>query len=277
MPGTIYRDLRIDAGRDELCLLELPGHLWVRDGESCFWFSEGHFGEEGNYKIGRKVGQWKECSRFGECGTRTYEPVDPLEKQRGVQPHVPVSYSQDRYLFDFRSCWGTWITRQADGSFVELNVGGDFLRCNVTYIPSTQSDRPSGTGGYLCEIPFAVRVRAFESIDLRSELTRLGLPQFCRMDDLDNLAVMIAFWSNLKVPTSDQIRMVLTANMVDVEMRGGCVFKIDTAIGRLRREARSRQHGRLWFQNRGVRRRSMRFGSPEQVWIVRSALCFTLS
>jgi hypothetical protein len=217
--GHVYRDLRIDAGRFEFCVLELPGHLWVRDGDSRWWYSEGHFGEEGSYKLGRKIGRWKECSRFDRCETRTYEIVYPLEKQRGVQPNIPVSYSQERYVFDFRSCWGTWITRQTGGSFVELNIGGDLLRCNVTYIPSTQSDRPSGTGGYLCQIPFEVGVRAFESVDLRTELPRLGLPQFCRKDEPDDFhsAMAIAFWSNIKFPTSDEFVWVETANMVDVE------------------------------------------------------------
>jgi hypothetical protein len=217
--GHVYRDLRIDAGRDEFCLLELPGHLWVRDGESRFWYSEGHFGAEGSYKLGRKIGQWKECSRFDQCGIQTYDLLYPLEKQRNIQPNIPVSYSQNRYVFDFRSCWGTWVTRQSDGSFIELNIGGDFLRCNVTYIPSTQSDRPSGNGGYSCQIPFAFGVRSFESIDLRSELPRLGLPQFCRKDDDFHSAMAIAFSSgtSLKFPGTDQFVRLLTANMVDVE------------------------------------------------------------
>jgi hypothetical protein len=217
--GHVYRDLRIGAGRDEFCLLELPGHLWVRDGKSRFWYSEGHFGEEGSYKLGRKIGRWKECSRFDQCETRTYELLYPLEKQRGIQPNIPVSYSQNRYVFDFRSCWGTWVTWQTGSSFVELNIGGDLLRCNVTYIPSTRSDRPSGTRSYLCEIPFEVGLRAFESVDLRSELPRLGLPQFCRKDEPDSFqsAMAIAFWSNIKFPTSDQLVWEPTANMVDVE------------------------------------------------------------
>jgi hypothetical protein len=78
--GHVYRDLRIDAGRFEFCVLELPGHLWVRDGDSRWWYSEGHFGEEGSYKLGRKIGRWKECSRFDQCETRTYELLYPLEK-----------------------------------------------------------------------------------------------------------------------------------------------------------------------------------------------------
>jgi hypothetical protein len=217
--GYGYRDLRIDAGRDEFCLLQLPGDLWVRDGESRFWYSEGHSGEEGSYKLGRKIGRWKECSRFDQCQTRTYELQYPLEQQRGVQPNIPVSYSQNRYVFDFRSCWGTWVTRQTNGSFIELNIGADLLRCNVTYIPSTRPDRPSGTGGYFCQIPFEVGVRAFESVDLRSELPRVGLPQFCHKDQGKDFqsAMVIAFWSKAKFPTSDQFEWVPTANMVDVE------------------------------------------------------------
>src|SRR5882762_4737708 len=66
--GTVYRDLRPDAGRQEFCERLLPGSLKVKDGPFRFWFSEGYPGDEGAYKNGRQVGPWKECSRFGNAG-----------------------------------------------------------------------------------------------------------------------------------------------------------------------------------------------------------------
>src|SRR5947207_1116172 len=59
--GTVYVDLRPDAGRQEFCERFLPGSLRVKDGPFRFWFSEGYPGDEGNYRGGRQVGSWKEC------------------------------------------------------------------------------------------------------------------------------------------------------------------------------------------------------------------------
>lgn len=219
-PDRVYRDLRIDAGRDEFCVRELPGDLWVRDGPSRWWYSEGHFGEEGTYKNGRKVGLWKECTRFDKCRLRNYEIVDELEKQRGVKASIPVSYSEGKYRFDFGACWSTWVTRQTSDAFVELNIGGSSFRCDVTYIPSTQTDRPAGNEGhYLCEIPYAVGVRRFESLNLRAELLRAGLPQFCRKDEPNGFefASPIQVWTITRdTPGSPPTQRAL-ADMVDVE------------------------------------------------------------
>ena len=116
--GTIYRDVRRDAGREEFCERLLPGSLKVQDGPSRWWFSEGHFGEEGNYSKGRKVGKWKECDRFDRCQDRAYEVISPEEQSRGVKPEVPVTFRNGKYVFDFGSCWSTWVTRQTPDSFL---------------------------------------------------------------------------------------------------------------------------------------------------------------
>jgi hypothetical protein len=180
----VYRDVRRDAGREEFCELLLPGSLKVKDGPSRWWYSEGHFGGEGSYQKGRKVGLWRECDRFGRCRHQTYELVDPNERAHGVKPEIPVSYKGGKYTFDFGSCWSTWVTRQTTESFLELNIVGGLIRCQVTYIPSAEADRPAGDRGfYLCQIPYSVGVREFDSLDLRNELPKVGLPQFCRQDE----------------------------------------------------------------------------------------------
>ena len=219
-PGHVYREERIDEGDDQFCALQLPGHLWVRDGPSRWWYIEGLLGGEGSYTNGRKVGRWKECSRFGECRHEEHSLLDPLEQHRGTQPDIPVTYAQGQYIFDFRSCWETWITRQTDSSFVELNIWGDQFRCSITYIPSARSDVPAPSKrNYLCQVPYAVGVRAFNSIDLRSELPRAGLPQFCRENEFASPRSFdaVAFWAEVSYPSSDQRPWVVLANMVDVE------------------------------------------------------------
>lgn len=161
--GRVYRDVRRDAGRDEFCELLLPGALKVQDGPSRWWYSEGHFGEEGIYQNGRKVGLWKECDRFGRCHKQTYQLVHPQETAHKVKPEIPVSYSHGKYVFDFASCWSTWITQQTATSFLELSIVGGLTRCDVTYIPSSELDRPAENKSYLCEMPYAVGVREFDS------------------------------------------------------------------------------------------------------------------
>lgn len=228
--GRVYRDVRRDAGREEFCELPLPGALKVRDGPSRWWYSEGHFGEEGIYRAGRKVGRWKECDRFDRCGDRTYDLVYPQEKARGVKPEIPVSYSGGKYVFDFNACWSTWVTRRTAEFFLELNIVGNLIRCQVTYIPSIDKDRPAGNQGhYLCEIPYTVGVREFDSLDLRKELPKAGLPQFCRQDDPPltanapdgPAAQAIELWVNTRFLdglTGKEARAwTPVANMVDVE------------------------------------------------------------
>jgi hypothetical protein len=183
--GRDYHDLRQYAGRDEFCAVDLPGSLWVREGPSRFWFSEGHLGEEGSYLMGRKVGHWRECDRFDRCRDTDHDLLYPQEKARGVRTEIPVRYVGGKYIFDFGSCWSSWITRQSADSFLELNINGGLIRCGVTYIPSTEKDRPAGNQSYYCEIPYALGERAFDSLDLRSELLKVGLPQFCRQDSPD--------------------------------------------------------------------------------------------
>ena len=229
-PGRVYRDDRIQAGRDEFCELLLPGSLKVRDGPSQWWFSEGHLGDKGAYEKGRKVGQWKECDRFDRCSDRVYDLLDPNEGRRGIKPEMPLSYSHGKYVFDFRSCWSTWVTRQTVDAFLELNIYGSLIRCQVTYIPSAEKDRPAGNQGhYLCEIPYAVGVREFDSLDLRKELPKAGLPQFCREDDPENSVSMpdgppaqaVAFWASTPFVdgrTGKEVRAMATiANAIDIE------------------------------------------------------------
>jgi hypothetical protein len=157
-----------------------------------------------------------------------------------------------------------------------LNIGSDLLRCNITYIPSTQPDRPSGTGGYLCQIPFEVGVRAFESVDLRSELPRLGLPQFCRKDGPDDFhsAMAIAFWSNIKFPTSDQFVWVETANMVDVECAAIASSKLTLRLNAYAEKLVLDDMGGHGFKIEACGGSTC---SPrrEQVQMVRTALCST--
>jgi hypothetical protein len=228
--GTVYRDVRRDAGREEFCERELPGSLKVQYGPSRWWYSEGHLGEEGNYTNGRKVGKWKECDRFDRCQDRLYDLLSPEEKARGVKPQVPVAFVDGKYVFDFGSCWSTWVTRQTPGSSVELNIGGGLIRCQVTYMPSSDKDRAAGNQGhYLCEVPYSVGVRSFDSVDLRSELPKAGLPQFCRKDDPPVTEPMpngppaqaLAIWVNqsfVDARTKQQARAWTTlANVVDVE------------------------------------------------------------
>src|SRR6202043_1621611 len=102
--GTVYRDLRPDAGRQEFCERLLPGSLKVKDGPFRFWFSQGHSGDEGSYKDGRQVGLWKECSRFSKCRHVAHELTFPYEKDRdGFRREVPVSFQHGKYVFDFTS------------------------------------------------------------------------------------------------------------------------------------------------------------------------------
>lgn len=228
--GRVHQDVRRDAGREEFCELLLPGRLKVKDGPSRAWYSEGHLGKEGVYQNGRKVGRWRECDRFDRCHDQTYELVNPQEKAHEVKPEIPVSYVQGKYVFDFGSCWSTWVTHQTDGALLELDIVGGLIRCQVTYISSVERDRPTGTQGhYLCEIPYSVGVREFDSLDLRKELPKAGLPQFCRQDEpplTDSApngpaAQVFALWVNqrfLDGRTNKQVRAWVTlANAVDVE------------------------------------------------------------
>jgi hypothetical protein len=187
--GTQYRDLRPDAGREEFCEKLFPGALRVKHGPYHFWFSEGHLGSEGHYKNGRQVGPWTECNRFGRCSKKTYNISDPEEERRpGFQPKIPVWYSNGKYVFDFTSCWSTWVTHSGQQEF-SLNIGGYQPRCEISYLPEHVMDH--GGGNYTCEVPYSVGKRTLSSLDLRNELPRLGLPQFCRTSSQHGEAFML--------------------------------------------------------------------------------------
>ena len=228
-PGRVYLDIRRGEAREEYCELRLPGALKVQDGPSRWWYGQGHFGEEGTYQNGRKVGRWKECNQYDQCKDRTYESVYPQERARGAKPEIPVSFSRGKYIFDFSSCRSSWVTRQTNESFLELNIGGGLVRCQVTYIPSAETDRPGRSeGAYLCEIPYSVGVRELDSLDLRTELPKIGLPQFCRKNDPPVTVAMpngepaqaFAIWANQSFVdiTNKETRVWTTlANIIDVE------------------------------------------------------------
>src|SRR5271166_6515843 len=188
--GTVYRDLRPDAGREEFCERLLPGSLRVKDGPYRSWFSEGHPGGRGNYENGRQMGPWTECNRFDHCKHADYELLYPSESKRpGVRPEVPVRYENGKYVFDFSSCWSTWVTKSGDED-LNLNIGGSGNRCEVSYIPQHVMEH-GGEGDYFCSIPFSVGKRTLDSLDLMRELPKLGLPQFCRTISHTGEAVMI--------------------------------------------------------------------------------------
>jgi hypothetical protein len=159
-----------------------------------------------------------------------YELMFPHERARGVKSEIPVSYSRGKYIFDFGSCWSTRVTRQTAESLSELNIGGGLIRCQLTYSPSVERDRPGGgVGRYLCEVPYSVGVRELDSLDLRKELSKVGLPQFCRQDDPPVTTTMpdgpaaqaFAIWVNQRFVdgrTKTEVRGWTTlANLVDVE------------------------------------------------------------
>jgi hypothetical protein len=174
----------VDAGREELCELSLPGSLVVNDGPSRFWYSEGHPGEEGSYRNGRKVGKWRECDRFGRCRDQMYELISAAERGRGAKAEVPVTFVNGEYVFDFASCWSTSVTYRTASASFDLNIGGGALRCGVAHIPQASPGSAGRLAGfYSCRIPSAVGVRVFRALDLRSELPKVGLPQFCGPDE----------------------------------------------------------------------------------------------
>jgi len=188
--GTVYQDLRPDAGREEFCERLLPGSLKVKDGPYKFWFSEGNPGDKGAYKDGRQAGPWEVCNRFGKCTHVVYELTFPDEKDRvGFRREVPISFQHGKYIFDFTSCWSTWVT-QSGAEVLNLNIGGSPYRCNIAYLPQHFIEH-GGDGDYLCRIPFSVGKRELDSLDLRREMPKLGLPQFCRTISLTGEAFML--------------------------------------------------------------------------------------
>jgi hypothetical protein len=176
--GTVYRDSRTDAGGEEYCERLLPGSLAVKDGPYRLWFHVKFLGVEGSYANGRRVGPWKECNRFAECKHKDYPLAGPEEQARaGFKAEMPVSYRNGKYVFDFASCWSTGVTQSAEED-LNLNINGWGLRCVVSIAERAFEDGASAS--YVCAVPFSVGRRTVDSLDLRKEFPKLGLPQFCR-------------------------------------------------------------------------------------------------
>lgn len=190
-PGTTYRDIREDAGRQEFCERQLPGSLKVKDGPFRSWFSEGHPGDEGTYRDAREIGQWRECNRFDKCSQVTHELIFPYERERdGFRREVPVTFHRGRYVIDFASCWSTWVTQAGGQEDIQLNIQGSPYRCDIASIPQ-HVIKHDGEGDYYCRVPFSVGKRGFASLDLLHEFPKLGLPQFCRPIDRNGEAFML--------------------------------------------------------------------------------------
>lgn len=179
--GRVYRDIRHDAGREEFCELALPGSLVVKDGPYRSWLSEGFPSGVGNYLLGREVGKWEECNRFNHCETKNYEAAFPEEKRRtALKPEVPVAFQDGSYRFDFASCRSTWVTQALGKDPINLNIGGsEKYNCVISILPESSIEH-GAEGSYTCWIPYSVGIRTFGTLDLRSELPKAGLPQFCQ-------------------------------------------------------------------------------------------------
>ena len=205
--GTVYRDSRPYAGREEFCERLLPGSLRVKDGPYRSWFSEGHPGGRGDYKNGRQVGPWTECDRFDRCKHADYELLYPSESERpGVRAEVPVRYENRKYVFDFSSCWSTWVTK-SDDEDLNLNIRGSGNRCEVSYIPHHVMEH-GGEGGYVCSMPFSLGKRTLDSLDLMREIPKLGLPQVCRTISHTGEALMIVDGRFMDVATTVDVQCV---------------------------------------------------------------------
>ncbi len=60
----------------------------------------------------------------------------------------------------------------------------DFASCRTTWVTQIKNDKPVliyDSGDYQCKIPYSVGKREFDSLDLRAEFPKLGLPQFCAL------------------------------------------------------------------------------------------------
>lgn len=206
---TVYRDVRKDAGRQEFCEHRLPGSLRVKDGPFRFWFSEDNPGSQGSYRDGREVGTWKECDRFGRCKQVVHELIFPMERGRnGSRRELPVSFQDGKYIFNFTSCWSTWMT-QTSNEDLNLNVDGQsHYRCMISYIPEHVLDH-GGEGAYECNVPFSVGRKEFDSIDLLHELPKAGLPQFCRTTGRTGESFMLEGKSGMVATTVDIVSALI--------------------------------------------------------------------
>ncbi len=178
--GRAYRDNRNGVGGEVFCERVLPGSLAVKDGPSRFWFNPDFEGSSGDYSEGRQVGKWKECDRFGQCVQKDYPAVYPEEKQRpGFKDEIPVTYVDGKYVFDFASCRGTWIThREGEKADLDLNIHALADGCFIAHIPADAAGH-QGNADYTCTVPFQTGRRAFASLDLLAEFPKAGLPQYC--------------------------------------------------------------------------------------------------
>jgi hypothetical protein len=177
-PGQIYRDER-DAFRRgaEYCGRALGGLLWVNDGPFKFWNGDDTV-SEGSHRAGRQVGVWKECNRFGRCSTTDRGAEWAAGRQRpGTRPEVPVSFRDGKYLFDFASCWGTWVDVEDPTRGWNLNISGSEERCVISIFPDDgRWDKPEGA---TCRVPFQIGVREVSTIELWREI-----PQFCEPEPI---------------------------------------------------------------------------------------------
>jgi hypothetical protein len=183
--GTVYNDVRPDAGRSEYCVRTLPGGLEVKDGPSRFWFNPDFEGGAGSYSNGRERGRWKECDRFHRCEQKNYPLLYPEEQRRpGIKDEIPITFADGKYRFDFASCRGTRITYTENGKpALELNVNTSADGCLYAYHPEGQAAAtPGSENGHVCIIPFSLGKRSFDSLDLMAELPELRLPQYCKSD-----------------------------------------------------------------------------------------------
>jgi hypothetical protein len=78
--GTVYRDLREYAGREEFCERLLPGSIRVKDGPYRFWYIENLPETRGDFHNGRQVGRWLECDKYGNCKHANYQLSEPSER-----------------------------------------------------------------------------------------------------------------------------------------------------------------------------------------------------
>lgn len=172
-PGRTYRDERDASGRGaEYCARALGGQLSVKDGSFKFW-EGGNTLSEGTYQDGRQIGAWKECDRFGRCPTTDRSADWATARTRpGMRAEVPVSFRGDKYVFDFGSCWSTWIDVDLPNRRWNLNIGGSKERCFIAIFPDDSTWLKSE--GASCRVPFEIGVREVSSIELWREL-----PQFC--------------------------------------------------------------------------------------------------
>jgi len=176
--GTAYRDVREYAGRQEFCERLLPGSLRVKQGPARFWLDPDFPNSRGNYTNGRQTGSWRECDKNGHCRHVDYPLIYPEEEHPGLKPEIPISFHNGRYVFDFGSCWSTWVT-QGGTEDIDFNISDSMHRCVVAYFPRHVMEQ-GGEGTVICWVPFSVGRRKLRSLDLMHELPRLGLPQFCR-------------------------------------------------------------------------------------------------